>query len=226
MNKAAAWLKSELDYEFSDERLLQKALTHRSASGGNNERLEFLGDAVLDTVISEVVFQARPQESEGALSRLRSYLVKDTMLAELALSLGIGEHIILGSGEKKAGGHRRASILADATEAIFGAVYLDRGFAAAKDVICHAYGSRLDDLPDASDLRDPKTRLQEQLQARKMSLPDYDVVDVSGKAHEQSFSVSCRIGELDLSTLGDGSSRRDAEQAAAVAMIELMERSA
>jgi ribonuclease-3 len=226
LNKAAAWLKSELDYEFSDEKLLQKALTHRSAPGGNNERLEFLGDAVLDTVISEVVFRARPQGSEGALSRLRSYLVKDTMLAELAVSLGIGEHIILGPGEKKAGGHRRASILADATEAMFGAVYLDKGFAAARDVICHAYGSRLDNLPDAADLRDPKTRLQEQLQAKKMSLPEYDVVRVSGRAHEQSFRVNCQIGELGLSTHGDGSSRRDAEQAAAVAMIELIDRGA
>ena len=226
MNNAAVWLKNALDYEFSDEQLLQKALTHRSAPGANNERLEYLGDAVLDTVISEIVFLARPDASEGALSRLRSYFVKDTMLADLASSLGIGNHIVLGSGEKKAGGHRRASILADAIEAVFGAVYLDSGFETAKEVIRRAYGTRLDDLPDSADMRDPKTRLQEMLQARKLSLPDYDVVQVSGKAHEQSFKVSCIVRELGLATDGKGGSRRDAEQAAAVSMIELMEQDA
>jgi ribonuclease-3 len=226
LNNAAVWLKNALDYEFSDEQLLQKALTHRSAPGANNERLEYLGDAVLDTVISEIVFLARPDASEGALSRLRSYFVKDTMLADLASSLGIGNHIVLGSGEKKAGGHRRASILADAIEAVFGAVYLDSGFETAKEVIRRAYGTRLDDLPDSADMRDPKTRLQEMLQARKLSLPDYDVVQVSGKAHEQSFKVSCIVRELGLATDGKGGSRRDAEQAAAVSMIELMEQDA
>lgn len=223
MNKADAWLKKVLDYEFSDDELLQRALTHRSAPGVNNERLEFLGDAVLDTVISEIVFLDRPQASEGVLSRLRSYLVKDTMLAELAASLGVGEHLILGSGEKKAGGHRRASILADAVEAVFGAVYLDSGFDAARKVICHAYGERLNSLPDSADLRDPKTRLQELLQARKMALPGYGVEKVFGKAHEQSFEVSCTVVEMDRITRGNGGSRRDAEQAAAVAMIALIE---
>ncbi len=223
MNKADAWLKKVLDYEFSDGELLQRALTHRSALGVNNERLEFLGDAVLDTVISEIVFLDRPQASEGVLSRLRSYLVKDTMLAELATSLGVGEHLILGSGEKKAGGHRRASILADAVEAVFGAVYLDSGFDAARKVVCRAYGERLDNLPDSADLRDPKTRLQELLQAQKMALPDYAVEKITGKAHEQWFEVSCTVGEMARVTRGDGGSRRDAEQAAAVAMVALIE---
>jgi ribonuclease-3 len=223
LNKADAWLKKVLDYEFSDDELLQRALTHRSVPGVNNERLEFLGDAVLDTVISEIVFLDRPQAPEGVLSRLRSYLVKDTMLAELATSLGVGEHLILGSGEEKAGGHRRASILADAVEAVFGAVYLDSGFDAARKVICHAYGERLNSLPESADLRDPKTRLQELLQARKMALPQYDVEKVTGKPHEQWFEVGCTVGEMDRVTHGDGGSRRDAEQAAAVAMIALIE---
>jgi ribonuclease-3 len=145
------------------------------------------------------------------------------MLAELANSLGIGEHLILGSGEKKAGGHRRASILADALEAIFGAVYLDSGIDAARTVICRAYGDRLNSLPDSADLRDPKTRLQELLQGRKMALPEYDVEKVSGKAHEQSFNVRCTVSELGMTTYGDGGSRRDAEQAAAVEMIATIE---
>lgn len=220
MDKAAAWLKQSLAYVFENEQLLKQALTHCSASGPNNERLEFLGDAVLQLVVSELVFEKTPNASEGQLSRLRSTLVKDTALAEIAADLGVGKFLILGSGEKKSGGHRRSSILADALEAIFGAVYLDVGLEGAREIIHKAYGARFQDLPEAADLRDPKSRLQEHLQGRKMALPDYAVQKISGKAHKQSFEVSCSIVELDAVTVGAGSTRRDAEQEAALAMLE------
>jgi ribonuclease-3 len=224
LSNAAAWLKKALDYEFRDEQLLNQALTHRSASGANNARLEFLGDAVLDAAISEIVYRLEPDAAEGALSRLRSYLVKDTMLTEVATALGIGEHLVLGPGEKRSGGHHRASILADAVEAIFGAVYLDDGYETARGVIQRAYGSRLTDLPDTGSLRDPKTRLQEMLQARRVGLPEYSLEQVTGKAHAQRFAIACRIPDLDLDTRGEGNSRRDAEQAAAQVMLAQIER--
>ena len=220
MDNAAAWLKQSLAYTFEDEQLLKQALTHRSAPGPNNERLEFLGDSVLQLVASELVFEKTPNASEGQLSRLRSTLVKDTTLAEIAADLGVGEFLILGSGEKKSGGHRRSSILADALEAIFGAIYLDAGLEGARQVIHNAFGERLHDLPEAADLRDPKSRLQEHLQGRKMALPDYAVQNISGKAHKQSFEVSCSIAELDAVTVGAGLTRRDAEQEAALAMLD------
>ena len=219
MDKAAAWLKKSLAYEFEDEHLLRQALTHRSATGSNNERLEFLGDAVLQLVVSELVFEKTHNASEGQLSRLRSTLVKDATLAEVATILGIGEHLILGSGEKKSGGHRRSSILADALEAIFGAAYLDSGLAGARNIIHAAYGKRMCELPEEADLRDPKSRLQEYLQARKMALPEYAVQNISGKAHNQFFEVGCSIPELDAVTIGNGSTRRDAEQEAAAEML-------
>jgi ribonuclease-3 len=216
-SKAETWLKESLDYEFADARLLALALTHRSAPGDNNERLEFLGDAVLDFVISEVVFRTHPQAPEGDLSRLRASLVNDVALAEIAAHLGLGEHLYLGSGERKSGGHRRDSILADALEAIFGAVYLDAGFDAAREVIEHVYGKRLHEFPDVDDLRDPKTRLQEWMQARQMGLPDYELLQVTGKAHQQTFKVSCKVGET--ASTGDGTTRRNAEQQAAELML-------
>jgi ribonuclease III len=223
LQKTARWLRTSLDYEFRDPDLLRFALTHRSAPGSNNERLEYLGDAVLDTVISEIIYRQRPDADEGELSRLRSFLVKDAALADLAAELGVGRHIILGPGEKKTGGHRRESILADALEALFGAVYLDSGFEAAKAVICRAYGNRLQALPDATDLRDPKTALQEFLQARQLALPEYLMEKVSGKAHQQTFEVSCAIGEFAKRTVGTGGSRRDAEQQAAEKMLAMLE---
>ena len=142
MDKALSWLAKTLDYQFHDQQLFEQALTHRSASGLSNERLEFLGDAVLDFVVSELVYDALPQADEGDLSRLRSSLVKDTTLAQLASELGLGEHLILGSGERKSGGHRRDSILADALEAVFGAVFLDTGYAASRKVVENAFGDR------------------------------------------------------------------------------------
>jgi ribonuclease-3 len=213
LDKAAAWLKQSLAYTFDDDALLRRALTHRSSPGPNNERLEFLGDAVLQLVISELVFEKTKDASEGQLSRLRSTLVKDTTLAEVAEALGIGEHLTLGSGEKKSGGHRRSSILADALEAIFGAVYIDAGLEGARQIIHRAYGA----------LRDPKSRLQELLQGRNLALPDYKIEKTSGKAHKQTFDVICSIPELDAVTSGTGASRRDAEQEAALAMLEKIE---
>jgi ribonuclease-3 len=223
LDKTATWLKKSLDYKFKNAQLLQQALTHRSAHGINNERLEYLGDAVLDFVISEAVYLQRPDATEGVLSRLRSSLVKDTTLSKLATELGIGEHLILGPGEKKSGGHRRASILADALEAIFGAVYLDSGFDEAHRIIHNAFDGRLVEIPDSAEQRDPKTRLQELVQSRKIALPDYRVEKVDGKAHQQTFSVRCTIAGLDASTTGQGTTRRDAEQESAEHMLALLD---
>lgn len=219
MDKAESWLFKTLDYRFNDAALFRQALTHRSAQGRNNERLEFLGDAVLDFVISEAVFKARPDVSEGDLSKLRSSLVKDTSLAALAADLGLGTHLILGGGEQKTGGHRRESILADSLEAIFAAVFLDSGIDAAKDIIERVFADRLEKLPDVDDLRDPKTRLQEWLQARQMALPVYELVDVSGQDHRQKFEVSCVIEGAAVSTHGTSTTRRKAEQKAAAKML-------
>jgi len=223
LDNSPAWLKKTLGYTFSDERLLTRALTHRSAGGDNNERLEFLGDSVLQLVVSELVFAERPDASEGRLSRLRSSLVKDATLSQIATELGIGDHLILGSGERKSGGQRRASILADTLEAIFGAAYLDAGLEAARQLIHTAYDERIRELPEGAELRDPKSRLQEYLQGRGQAVPAYAMEKVSGKAHRQSFEVSCGIAESELKTRGTGSTRRDAEQNAALAMLEHIE---
>jgi ribonuclease-3 len=222
LDKAERWLDKMLHYRFSDPGLFGQALTHRSVTGKNNERLEFLGDAVLDLVISEEICRMRPDASEGDLTRLRAALVKDSSLASLATDLGLGDHLILASGERKTGGHRRQSILADALEAIFGAVYIDGGFAKAKEVVGQVFAERLQSLPDVDDLRDPKTRLQEWLQARKMDLPAYELVDVSGADHAQRFVASCTVDALSQTTEGEASSRRKAEQKAAVAMLQVL----
>ncbi len=222
MNKAERWLDEKLDYRFDNDALLEQALTHRSASRHNNERLEFLGDAVLDFVISEAVYVARPDADEGDLSKLRASLVNDSSLASLASGLGLGEHLILGSGEKKSGGHRRESILADALEAIFGAAFLDSGFEASRQIVLSVFDERLKALPDIADLRDPKTRLQEWLQARKLALPEYELVEVSGADHNQLFSVTCSVTDRSAATHGEASSRRKAEQKAARAMLDTL----
>ena len=222
MDKAERWLEKTLQYRFNDQGLFARALTHRSAKGRNNERLEFLGDAILDFVISEALFRLRPQADEGDLSRLRSALVKDSTLAAIAAELDIGEHLVLGSGERKTGGHRRQSILADALEALFGAIYLDAGFDVTKSIIDRIYAERLESLPDASELRDPKTRLQEWLQARKLALPVYDLVEVTGQDHKQRFSVTCTVDEMSQITRGESASRRSAEQQAARRMLAVL----
>jgi ribonuclease-3 len=220
LKKAESWLEKTLHYRFQNAGLFEQALTHRSASKRNNERLEFLGDAVLDFVVSAAIFEDRTTALEGDLSKLRASLVRDSTLAQIALELKLGEHLILGSGERKTGGHRRESILADALEAIFGAVFLDGGFDAAKELIDGVYALRYRDLPDTEDLRDPKTRLQEWLQARKMAIPVYELVDASGRDHERRFFVTCTVVETSSVFRGDSTTRRKAEQKAAQKMIE------
>ncbi|UEX76245.1 ribonuclease III [Sediminicurvatus halobius] len=216
-------LQQALDYQFADPALLAQALTHRSAEGANNERLEFLGDSVLNFVIAAEVFRLRDGAQEGELSRLRATLVNKSSLAKLARELGLGGHIRLGSGELKSGGRRRDSILADALEAIFGAVYLDAGFARCRELILALYAGRLADLPSVGELKDPKTRLQEYLQSLRLPLPEYRVLDVTGRAHDQTFRVVCAIDELNAASEGAAGSRRQAEQQAAEALLETLE---
>ena len=215
-------LVARLDYQFENPDLLTEALTHRSAAAKNNERLEFLGDSILNFVIANKLFHLYPDSPEGDLSRLRASLVKKEGLALIAKDLELGEYLILGSGELKSGGYRRDSILADTVEAIFGAVYLDRGFEACSQLILRMYQQQLKNIPDVSQLKDPKTRLQELLQARKIALPVYQVVDVSGKAHQQTFVISCEIKDFSITALGKAASRRKAEQKAAQqAIVEI-----
>lgn len=222
LETAERWLYKTLQYRFEDSGLFRQALTHRSAAGANNERLEFLGDAILDFVISDAIYSARMNASEGDLSKLRSSLVKDSSLATLAVDLGIGEHLILGSGESKSGGHRRESILADALEALFGAIFLDSGIDVARRIIRQVYEARLNSLPDAGDLRDPKTRLQEWLQARGMALPIYELAKVTGEAHAQHFEVSCTVVATNSVSIGSSTTRRKAEQKAAREMLSIL----
>jgi len=209
-------LSRALGYVFRDPALLETALTHRSAASDNYERLEFLGDAVLEYVISHELFHRYPHCKEGDLSRLRSSLVKGETLAKIAQQLAVGEYLKLGVGELKSGGFRRTSILADAVEAIFGAISLDGGFEAARMVILRLYQPCFDALPELDQLKDPKTRLQEFLQSRKMPLPSYQIVREEGSKHARTYVVQCEISALPQRRIeGKGSSRRKAEQAAA-----------
>ena len=215
MKTAAAWLRDALGYECRDPALLEAALTHRSAGGAHNERLEFLGDAVLNCVVAMLVFREFAAADEGDLSRFRASLVSGEALAVIAAEIDLGHQVRLGSGELKSGGFRRKSILADALEALFGAIYLDGGFDAAAQVIERLFVPRLDRLPSAAELKDPKTRLQEAVQAKGLPLPSYVVESISGEAHNQLFQVSCSVEPLGLRAIGAGASRRRAEQAAA-----------
>jgi len=214
-------LEEQLGYRFSDPHLLKTALTHRSVGRENYERLEFLGDSVLGLCISEQLYHLFPSVEEGDLSRLRASLVNRESLAEIGAQIDIGEQLHLGGGELKSGGFRRVSILADAVEAVIGAVYLDGGFSPCREVINGLYRDRLKNLPPPHELKDPKTRLQETLQGRGHALPIYEVVAVTGKEHDQNFKVSCRVPETSLSAHGQGQSRRKAEQAAASGILEL-----
>jgi ribonuclease-3 len=213
-------LQARLEYWFTSASLLEESLTHRSAQGANNERLEFLGDSILNFVIAAQLFARRPRETEGVLSRLRASLVNRTSLAEIARELDLGGYVRLGGGELKSGGHRRESILADALEAILGAVYLDGGYDGARMLIERLYQSRLEDLPGNSQLKDPKTRLQEYLQGFRRPLPSYEVLEVTGKAHDQVFRVRCAVDGAEHPTEGLAGSRRHAEQQAAELMLE------
>ncbi len=205
-----------LDYQFKQLNLLEQALTHRSYSTvKNNERLEFLGDSVLNLVISQHIYQRRHDADEGELSRTRASLVKQEALARVARDIGLGDYIYLGGGELKSGGFHRSSILSDTLEAIIGAIYLDSGFVSAQNSVLYLYRDYLITLPDTDTLKDAKTRLQEYLQSRQLGLPEYRVVKTTGKSHDQVFTVSCIIVSLQLQNSGEGSSRKKAEQNAA-----------
>lgn len=216
------WIRQVLGHEFRDTALYQTALTHRSAAVSHNERLEFLGDAVLNCVVAQMLFEAHETADEGALSRLRASLVSGDVLAQIAAEHQLGDYLRLGSGELKSGGFRRASILADALEALIGAVMVDAGFEAAAATVRRLISPRLRDLPPAESLKDAKTRLQELLQSQALPLPAYDLVSVQGEAHVQVFAVSCEVASLQLITAGEGASRRRAEQLAAERMLALM----
>lgn len=215
MDWPGRWLRERLGYTPRDLKLFAAALTHRSAPGPNNERLEFLGDAVLSLVISHHLYKAFPAASEGDLSRLRARIVSSEPLARVAAQLELGDALQLGSGELKTGGYRRESILADAFEAVCGAVYLDGGLPEAERVISTLFAPLIASLPAPEALKDAKTRLQEFLQSRALALPRYVVERIEGEPHAQTFQVRCEVPQLNLSAQGQGSSRRRAEQEAA-----------
>jgi len=217
-----AKLETTLGYQFSNTDLLDQALTHRSAASLHNERLEFLGDSILSYVIAGDLYQRFPKQQEGDLSRMRATLVKGQTLAEIAREFQLGEYLRLGSGELKSGGNRRESILADAVEAIIGAIYLDSNMQAVQQVILHWYQPRLQSIVPGVQQKDPKTRLQEYLQARKLQLPIYDVAEIRGQAHNQQFFITCTIDGMDP-VKASGTSRRKAEQAAAEKLLQQLE---
>lgn len=220
MNQLAA-LMERLGYQFKDKQLLQNALSHRSVGLNNNERLEFLGDAVLGFLITAELYQRHPKAHEGDLSRMRALMVNGDMLAQLAADLGVSECLRLGVGEEKSGGKRRHSILADALEAIVGAIYIDGGFEICQRCVLNWYGERADDLSHIKPKKDAKSELQEWLQARKLPLPDYKV-NITGEAHAQTFIVTCSVAGLPQMTEGIGTTRRRAEQMAAERFLELV----
>jgi ribonuclease-3 len=217
-----SWVERSLGYVFTDPELCHAALTHRSAGADHNERLEFLGDSILNCSVARMLYDAHPEADEGALSRLRATLVSGEMLAQIAGEMGLGDHLRLGPGELKSGGFRRASILADGLEALLGAIFLDSGFDAAAGVVARILGPRMLELPAADSLKDPKTRLQEALQAHGLALPVYTLTAVAGDPHLQSFTVSCEVPIFGISAVGEGGSRRRAEQLAAAKLLPLL----
>lgn len=219
MKKPVEELARRLGHTFADESLFELSLTHRSCGKRNNERLEFLGDSVLNFVIAADLYQRFPEAREGQLSRLRAMMVKGETLAEIARELGLGDYLRLGSGELKSGGFRRDSILADAVEAIIGAIYRDAGLDTAESYVLKWYEKRLDELDLDGSIKDSKTRLQEFLQSRRLDLPDYELVSVEGEAHAQTFNIQCHTTLLNNPTEGQGNSRRQAEQNAAKAAL-------
>jgi len=208
-------IERALAYQFRDQALLHTALTHRSCSAQHNERLEFLGDSILNAIIARCLFERFPALPEGDLSRLRAHLVRQDRLYQQALTLSLGEFLRLGEGEQKSGGQRRPSILADALEALFGALWLDAGFEPAGAIIARLYGEMLAGLNAEQEIKDAKTRLQEYLQGRRLPLPRYSLLRSEGEAHAQQFTVRCELAAAGLASEGSGSSRRAAEQVAA-----------
>ena len=228
MKKNVTELYNKIGYTFTDQALLEQAMTHRSHKGQHNERLEFLGDAIIDHVVSHWLFKKYVKSDEGtltkkraALSRMRSTLVRGQTLAEFGLEFGLGDYLRLGPGELKSGGFRRESTLADAVEAIIGAVFLDSNIEQCGELILSWYESRLDAISPGLNQKDPKTLLQEYLQARKLSLPGYTVIDTKGQAHNQTFTVECIVEGMD-SIISVGSSRRKAEQKAAEKALKIL----
>lgn len=217
-------LIKRLTYKFVDNNLLTQALTHRSYSAQNNERLEYLGDGALNFIIANQLYQRFPTIDEGDLSRLRAQLVKEATISEIALTLDLGDALKLGEGELKSAGWRRPSILADALEAIIGAVYLDGGFAAAEALVLQLYTEKLNTIDPKVIDKDPKSLLQELLQGKKIAVPEYAVVHTGGEAHAQVFIVECFIQKMDIRTVGEGTSRRIAEQKAAQLALLALEK--
>lgn len=220
--QALARLSKRIGYQFSDKALLLQALTHRSAKGNHNERLEFLGDSILGFTIAQKLYEQFPKVNEGDLTRMRSSLVKGVTLAEVARSFELGDYLILGPGELKSGGHRRESILEDAVEAIIGAVYVDSDIETCRSLILNWFETRLAQIQPGQAQKDPKTRLQEYLQGRKIDLPLYEVIDTSGQSHNQEFTVRCTTEVLNKDVITKGSSRRKAEQSAAKQVLTLL----
>jgi len=221
MNRVAG-----IDYRFTDPKLLQQALTHRSLGARNNERLEFLGDSVLNLVVTSRLYELRPDAQEGDLSRMRARLVRGACLADIAAGIGLGKQLNLGEGELKSGGFRRASILADAFEALLGAIFLDGGFQACRRVISELFDPLIESLPDAEELKDAKTKLQEWLQGRARPIPEYELQREEGADHAKKFYVICRLPDDGTKIEASGGSRRKAEQAAAMRVLQLLQEKA
>jgi ribonuclease III len=221
-DELSTWVERSFGHVFANPSLCYTALTHRSAGSDHNERLEFLGDSILNCSIARMLFDAHPQADEGALSRLRASLVSGESLAQIAAGLQLGDFLRLGSGELKTGGFRRSSILADALEAMLGAIFIDAGYEAAASAVSRILGAKLVELPSAGSLKDPKTQLQELLQARGLALPVYTLTAVAGEPHEQAFTVTCEVPVFGIVAVGEGASRRRAEQLAAAKVIELL----
>lgn len=215
-------LEKKLGYSFNDKLLLTQALTHRSAKGENNERLEFLGDSILGYIIARALFDKFPKASEGELTRMRSSLVRGVTLAEIGRHFGLGEHLILGPGELKSGGFRRDSILEDAVEAIIGVIFLDSDMITCRALVLDWFATRIEQISPGKSQKDPKTRLQEYLQGRRLPLPIYDVTETTGQSHNQQFTVSCVVETLADTIFSKGTSRRKAEQAVAEKALELL----
>ena len=222
MQATMSWCEQRFHYRFKDDILLQTALTHRSHSADNNERLEFLGDAALDLVISELLYQSYSKQTEGSLSRMRSTLVKGNTLAELAKELDVGDYLILGKGENTSGGRERLSLLSDALEAMIGAIFLDGGYVAVKNVIIKIFDSRIQALDPKSEHKDHKSILQEKLQGVKQGLPVYSLVRSVGD-HNKTFVVECSIQSGEIVTQASGKTLRVAEQKAASKALQAMQ---
>jgi ribonuclease-3 len=219
----AQQLQDRLQYQFSDQTLLTLALSHRSCGSKNNERLEFLGDAVLGLIVSNFLFQRFPEAREGDLSRIRSQIVRAESLAEVARSLDLGPELLLGQGEMKSGGHRRDSILGDTVEALIGAIYLDKGMSAAEQSVVNWFADKLNAVTLDTPVKDPKTALQEWLQARGKPLPEYVVVKTQGEDHSRLFTIGCKIASIESAAEATASSRRKAEQLVAEQLLKQLE---